>query len=300
MSKRVVILCHRQRPLTPGALMTLLVEQWRREGFDVIEHGGDRPLPAADLAFVHVDLTVVPSSYLEAAKQIPLVINSKVRDVSKRVISHHLVTRDDAYQGAVVVKTDLNHRGLPDLLVRLRRGEARAWLSLAGQAVLPEAWKPRPLGRNYRVYERKEQVPAWVWRRPDLVVERLHTEKRNGLYHINWWIFCGDRGVVNTAVGEHPMVFGPALKAHLPPHDRVPAEVRQRRQELGLDYGKIDFVVTEEGPVVFDVTRTPGTPVVPVTDQWRGLATHIAPGIQSLMKGMAPNGHDPRLSGKIL
>jgi hypothetical protein len=36
--------------------------------------------------------------------------------------------------------------------------------------------------------------------------------------------------------------------ARLPFHDAIPPEIRRRREELGFDYAKFDYLVTADGP----------------------------------------------------
>ena len=38
----------------------------------------------------------------------------------------------------------------------------------------------------------------------------------------------------------------------------MPDEIRAERQRLGFDYGKFDFAIGPEGPVLYDANRTPG------------------------------------------
>ena len=75
-----------------------------------------RQISPADLAFLHVDATAIPSEYVEALARYPIVVNGRAGDVSKRAISKQLVARNDGYQGQVIVKTDRNSGGYPEAL----------------------------------------------------------------------------------------------------------------------------------------------------------------------------------------
>ena len=263
--------------------MTLLVGHWRDAGHEVIEHRGARRAPDADLAFVHVDLTFVPPRYLEAVAHIPRVVNAAVPDISKRFVSRRLVTADDAYKGPVVVKTNLNHLGLPELLIGLRSGNPKAWLSLPLRRWAPDRWNPRPPGGNYKLYAHKAEVPAWVWRRRDLVVEQLLCEKVGEDFIVRYWHFCGDADAVAGAIGSAPLIQASSLKERLPVHSDVPPALRPLRAAFKLDYGKIDYVMSEEGPVVFDISRTPGTPLLPPSERWLSHGRLLAPGLNDLL-----------------
>ena len=48
----------------------------------------------------------------------------------------------------------------------------------------------------------------------------------------------------------------------------IPPEIRARRKQLGIDYGKFDFVIHEGKPYLLDANKTPGRPpsaaIVPI------------------------------------
>jgi hypothetical protein len=70
-----------------GYLVHDLAQLWREDGLEVVYlYGTDRFVPA-DLALVHVDLSVVPEPYLEFAARYPIVLNGRVRDIRKTVTS---------------------------------------------------------------------------------------------------------------------------------------------------------------------------------------------------------------------
>jgi hypothetical protein len=192
----------------------------------------------------------VPPAYAALAQRYPRCLNAGVLDIAKRSIADGLVLPGDGYEGPVIVKTDLNHGGLPER--RLRRGLAN-WL---GQR-LPGRWSGRPPGGVYRVYERRALVPAWVWRRPELVAQRFLAERHGAHYALHQWFFLGDASVVSTLLGAEPLVKWQSRIGNLPLHDEVPAEIRRRRAELGFDYGKFDYVVQEGRAWLLDANTTP-------------------------------------------
>ena len=50
-------------------------------------------------------------------KHYPTVVNRRVTDISKRRISTNLVGPHDTYSGPVILKTDRNFGGLPQMQV---------------------------------------------------------------------------------------------------------------------------------------------------------------------------------------
>jgi hypothetical protein len=159
----------------------------------------------------------------------------------------------------VLVKTDLNHRGLPERDLALALGGLQARLREVACRWLPKAWTGRlPTEEDgYPMFERRSQVPRWVWRRPELVVERFFVEKHGELYALNQWHFLGSGSIGITVLAPHPIVKFRQQVARFPFHDDIPPEIRRRREELGFDYAKFDYLVTEQGPKLLDANRTP-------------------------------------------
>lgn len=260
----IAILTHLRQGLDPNYFIARIARQfWEPEGRRVLVHQGLKPPPSADLAILHVDLTIVPEEYRALARHYETCLNARITDVSKRRISRQLVDADDAWDGAVMVKHNLNHSG--DAERRLRIAEGGLWVRLREAALrwLPRAWGGAG-GANYQVFERKGQVPRWVWRSPDLVVERLFTERHGDSFLLHQWQFLGPRSLVSTLLGSTPLVKRTDGQKRLPKHHGVPDALWRRREELGVDFGKFDFVMHEGEPVLFDVNPTPhwGTPVV--------------------------------------
>lgn len=257
---RIVILTHQQQGLPAGhALGRLAFGAWQPAGHTILVQQGLRNAPEADLAILHVNLSVVPEPYLELSRRYPRCLNIRVKDIRKRRVSQDLLAEDDDYDGPVVVKTDLNHYGLPERDLARSTGGMKARLWQAAGRWLPRAWTgalPTD-GDTYPLFERRSQVPRWVWRRPELVVERFFTERHGELYAANQWHFLGSGSLVVTFLGPTPFVRFRQQVARLPFHNDIPPEIRRRREELGFDYAKFDYLVTEQGPKLLDANRTP-------------------------------------------
>jgi hypothetical protein len=183
----------------------------------------------------------------------PLAINGRFLDISKRRVSTNLVTPGDGWTGPVIVKTDRNHGGRPER----RLGWGRLALLLS-----PDAWWPR--GRwatramlvptDYPIFDSVDDVPAGVWQNPLLVVERFLPERDNGLYVVRSIALFGDRWVNRRRLSKSPIVkAGHIVRAEeVEPHP----DVFEAARRLGLDRGKIDYVVRDQRAVVLDINRT--------------------------------------------
>lgn len=282
-SQRLVVLTHLRQGLDPDYFLARMKRFcWDPEGREVIVHQGtDRP-PDGDFAILHVDLTVVPEDYRKLAGRYPLCINAGVTDISKRRVSRWLVSPDDSYDGPVMVKSDLNHEGNAESRLRVSEGGLGARLREAALRWLPPAWGGRPSG--YRVFHRKAQVPAWVWRRQDLVVERFFVEPRGEFFALRMWDFFGDRGHVATMLSRSPFVKGDNCVAYPPLEHAVPDALLRRRRDLGMDFGKIDFLVHEGEAVIFDVNTTPHYGRAAVDDRNLWIIRNLAAGLDSLAR----------------
>ena len=80
---------------------------WQEQGHKVIYLFGVNKIISADICIVHVDLSIVPEEYLEFANRFPVSMNAKTRDIRKSSFSKNLLSRDDEYDEAVIVKTVL-------------------------------------------------------------------------------------------------------------------------------------------------------------------------------------------------
>jgi hypothetical protein len=222
--------------------ITHVADFWREEGLEVVFlYGVDRFVPA-DVAIVHVDLSVVPEEYLDFARQYPVVVNGEVRDIRKATFSTRQVTRDSDYRGQVIVKSNLNHAGRPERRLGIQSGQAVGGFD-----------EPA----DYRVYESLSDVPMRFFEGDDFIVERFTAQKEDGLYHVQWLNFLGDRHTCKRLKSKNPIVNRPTLVSE----EEVEAhpQALELRSKLELDYGKIDYVVRDGAVELLDVNKTPGS-----------------------------------------
>jgi hypothetical protein len=251
---RIAILAHAEdRFWGRPRLIHLLMERWEAMGLGV-ELVTDPEEPAsADLAILHVSLSVVPEEYRRLSERYPRTLNGSVLDIRKRRFSRLLVDREDRHAGPVIVKTDWNAGGIREL----RGSKWRARLETA------RPWSRRraePSG-HYHVYPSVERVPRGVWRNPGLVVERFVAERSGNLFVCRHWLFLGSGEIGRRTVSPDPIVkFRGAMETLSEP---VPAGLRRIRQAMGFEYGKFDYGIVGGELVLYDVNRTPGADADP-------------------------------------
>jgi len=246
VKRRIAILLHEAE--NPAALATFgvtgMAEVWREHGHEVVNLFGTSGDPDADLVFVHVDVSEVPEAYLAFAARFPRAVNGRVKDIRKSTFSAHLLGRQDAWEGPVIVKSDRNYGGYPEA----RKGITR----LDGHGLRPLF--PSPSG--YTVHGSLQDVPPEVFASPDLVVERFLPELEDGLFHVRSYQFLGDRGGCVRTASREPIVKSETAVARMParPHP----EVLALRERLGFDYGKFDYVERDGEAIILDLNKTLG------------------------------------------
>jgi len=252
-----------------------LAMRWGSAGHTVTSVAGLAGWPEADIALLHVDLSVIPEAYRKAAGRYAVVLNGAVPDIRKRVISRHLVRPGDGWNGPVIIKTDLNCGGLPEL--RLQQIEAAQRRGMTGNG--PFGAAAYEIDR-YPVIDSPVEVPPHVWSDPALVVEKFLPERDARGYWMRAWTFFGDRERCTRYLGAHPVIkSGDFLAREAVP---VPDELRAERKRLGFDFGKFDFVMHEGRAVLFDANRTPGLPTI-ASDELTRSNADLALGIISLL-----------------
>jgi hypothetical protein len=242
--KTIAVLFHEQD--TPTSiqqyLITYYTKFWHEKGTHVVALYGTARYVPADLIIVHVDLSVVPEPYLEFATRYPIVVNGKIRDIRKSCISQNLVFGDSGYQRQVIVKSDCNYAGMPE-----RR-------YMPQQPNHAQNLFKDPLG--YRVYPSYADIPQDILQLQGIVVERFLPELEQGLYHIRFYNFLGNRGNCMRVASKSPVVhINDAVKVEQIQFD---PRIEKLRRDLDFDYGKFDYVVRGDEVVLFDTNKTTG------------------------------------------
>ena len=161
---------------------------WEQGGHRVVWGPGYEK--GAELCILHIDKTRIEGSDLPQAPPEVRVINGRVLDISKRLFSQLEVHPESDWDGEVIVKTNMNHFGLPEReLDPDREGVLDGWRSRLAE----KSWRlaHRLPHRHYPVVSSLRKVPGWVWNDPSYIVERFMPERVDGLYALRGWIFLG-------------------------------------------------------------------------------------------------------------
>jgi hypothetical protein len=230
----------------PNSLLGDIFAILETRGWTTCVIKGTSAIVEADAAVMHVNATYTPDDYIRFGQRFPYCVNGRVTDISKSTVSDASVSRSDDWKGPVIVKTELNFGGYPER--RQNRLAARRLRKLP----FPQAAKPRP----YRTFRSLEEVPPATWTDPAVMVERFLPERLPDGFGMCIYIFCGEYEFCGRFVGTSKIVKGQNVFRHeiIP----VPQHIRERRHELGFDYGKFDFVHHEEKTYLIDANKTPG------------------------------------------
>ncbi|HPA16699.1 MAG TPA: hypothetical protein PLU30_03050 [Verrucomicrobiae bacterium] len=246
-------------------LLHFILAAARERGHSVEILQGLGSHPPLDVLIPHVDLTVRPPEYHRFLVRYDRVLNRGVRDISKRALGGRVLSAGEDFNGPVILKADLNFGGRPELqIIPGRRLRSELMLRLRG---LPFArrwteamfwrWTPCLSSRDYRIYASVREVPPQAFHNPNLVVQPFEPEEQEGLYALRKWTFLGNAETCSRSLSPEPIVKAsnriPGRGEAVP----VPEELREFRRQLGMDFGKIDFLVRGGRPIVLDVNPTP-------------------------------------------
>ena len=290
--RSIAILLHEHAHAAPTTRYRIwaIAENWKRAGIRVDVLLGAPPSGNidADLLVPHIDLSYIPDHLWSVIQAHPRSLNARLRDIRKRTISTSLVSRGDGYAGPVIVKTTRNcggwadaeytDMGSPTLTRRLiRKLQTRPRLE---PYLLPVA---RELQR-YPIYDSPQLVPRGVWRNPHLVVERYTPERHGERYVMRMWVVLGPRSLGRSLASPDPYVKD--RLATLVEMPDAPPEVRAWPSRLGLDYGKLDYLMHtpaegEPRPVLIDVNVTPTVSGDPRSAKYVAQNANLARGIEA-------------------
>lgn len=268
---RIAIISHKydkfaRRPY----LLSSILREAEKGGVAFEVTRGHRQFVDADLAILHVDATVIDPEYTALARRYPRTLNLAISNIAKSRISGAALARNEDWSGPVIVKTQLNARGAPELYhnqVAALRGKP---------APHPEVVALR----DYVLFDCARHVPREVWQDPQLVVERFVPERDPRGFALRTWVFMGDRETCSRCVSPEPIVKGASVIAReLAP---VPDELRRIRKRLGFDYGKFDFCIHDGTPILFDANFTPTVPDN-LSEELSGSAKELAQGLLGLL-----------------
>jgi len=261
--RSIAVLFHERdrHALTAWYRVWAMAPHWRERGITVEPVWGIGRAIEADLLIPHVDLSYTPDEYWDVIQRHPRVVNRAVRDIRKTAVSANLVRPTDGWRGPVIVKTNNNGRGWMEHAL-LENGSPEGRVGRIARRVMEQPWiERRRLGRvrmpaRYHIFSRAEEVPRGVWENEALVVERFLPERSGDLYAMRTYTFFGNREQGRFFRGTDPQVK--ALNSAMGEPVSPPESIVAVRHRMGLDYGKIDYVVHDGEAVLLDVNRTPG------------------------------------------
>jgi len=270
MSRKLVSVAELDGDLNDASVLRALGRIWHEQGYDMVvgrEYSAD-----ADVCILHHDRSILDAERLPVPPPGKRVVNGAVLDISKRRYSTLALKPGDPWPGPVIVKTNLNHFGIPERRFvveprigrRLRAGLAR------------HAWRIARMmpPRRYPVLGRMSKVPGWVWRSPDLIVEKFMPERDGELYCLRGWLFFGSRGYAYRLLASDPMVKTRTMVRY-EFFDDAPPELHAMRKQMGFDYGKFDYVVHDGRAILLDANKTPTFRGDPASPRLRDLAMGI-------------------------
>jgi hypothetical protein len=241
-------------------LICELAEMWREMGLDVLfVYGTDEFVPA-NVAILHIDLSVVPQEYLQFARGYRVCLNGTVADIRKSTISTLTVGRDDSYDGPVIVKSNLNNAANPERLLAyskaLRKDRLlyrRVLRRLGLHRSVPFAART---ALDYQLFDSLRDVPKRYFHGSDYVVEKFLPERVGDMYYLRLYQFLGTREIATRIGSRHPIVCAATMVSseRIDPHPDIVA----RRHQLNFDYGKFDYVMHDGTAILLDTNKTVG------------------------------------------
>ncbi|WP_428410117.1 hypothetical protein [Hyphococcus sp.] len=265
-----------ENAIAPNYMIEGMLGLWREAGHDILIRPLGRMSRTPDLIIAHVDRTFVDEALMARERAAAPVVNGAVTDISKRTISAARVSQDDDYTGAVMVKSNLNFHGAAERRARALHIRAADSLWRLIKSVLPSGWTRESLHYRYPIYDRKADMPAWIWNDQNYVVERFLPERDGEFYVTRSWVFFGDRDHVRLSRSYSPIVKSQSTVSH-EQLDAAPPELVEMRRKLGFDYGKFDYVEHEGRAVLLDANKTPT--MTGRTPRHMDLLSHFAGGL---------------------
>jgi len=265
----VLLLAEDTRFVPARYLLACMVRVWREAGIPIEVVRGVEVAGGTDDAAViipHFDVTETPPAYRAVLAHLGPVLNVRLWTIAKSSHSTLLVRGTDTYAGPVIVKTDRNYGGLPEMHLRLVSASAPARLVSRAAARMRRllaqrvAWSRVEVlqPEEYPVYGSLREIPPGVFDNPHLVVEKFLPEIDGADYCVRYAYCLGGREIAIRLRSRLKIVK--ASSAHgcdvLP---AVPPEIGAIRRRIGMDYGKLDYVVRDGTVIPLDVNRTPSS-----------------------------------------
>lgn len=233
-------------------LISRLAMIWQEQGHK-ITIGPAKHLDG-DIGILHMDRTWISDTLLPDNPQGRLLLNGSILDISKRRISSNLLEHDSSYIGPVIIKTNANYFGWPERSAT----SSRIMLQFYEKLMKNFSWRltRQFLPGDYPVLDSLGDIPTWVWRRNDLVVEKFLPEIEGDEFALRVWVFFGDKEYGARMFSRNPVVKAKGITRYEYIYD-VPDSLRKVRDKLGINFGKFDYVIVNGEAILLDVNKTP-------------------------------------------
>ena len=228
---------------------------WEAEGHEVIRVFGTKDYIPADIAILHIDLSLVPQRFIDLANRYRVCLNKQAIDIRKSTLSAQLLKQDDNYTGQVIIKSNENSGGIPDRLNGALWTRAIRKLRQFQRRIRHHIVISRP--SDYLIFNCLGNVPDEVFSRTDLVVENFLPERDGEFYCTRAYLFMGTGQSCQMTVSKNPVV-SVGNSERLVECDIHP-RVLEWRQQLGFNYGKFYYDLHEGQAVLLDANRTTGS-----------------------------------------
>jgi len=130
---------------------------------------------------------------------------------------------------------------------------------------------------SFQIFKNKKRVPANIWSNRDWIVEKFLPETEGSQYVVRNAYFLGSKMIFYKSFSSDPIVKESEEKMGTSEVINAHEEIIQFREKIGLDYGKIDYVMHKNKPIVLDVAKTVGGAY------GLDLAKFLAPGIDDYL-----------------
>ena len=172
-------------------MIVLIEDILEASGVEVVHLASTDQYIQADLLFVHVDRSIVSSETCSFALHYPNAVNAYATDIRKARYIDGLLGRNDAHDGPVIVKTDLNYAGQPERNSQNRvRTIPRRLIARAMRLLGATDYTIRTKS-DYRIYDSLAEVPRHYFG-DDYVVQKFMPERDGAKNVLREYIFLGD------------------------------------------------------------------------------------------------------------
>ena len=251
---RIHIITTTENLLNLSYLISKMAKRWQQAGIEITIGPVDILDASIDLAILHVDQTFVSENLLPKNPHNIRILNGNLLDISKRRFSKLAVQQNEKWKGPVIIKSNYNCFGEQE---RKLQRKSRLWRYR--EKLSKRSWNLARMlpPATYPVLDSRDDIPSWVWRNQNLLVERFLPEKEEGLNVVRGWIFFGNKQYHYKLFSKDKIIKARSALDFTFIDEPPPSELLEYRKANSIDFGKIDFVLHEAEAFIIDVNKTP-------------------------------------------